>query len=105
MNSLKKPLALTTFLFIALVILGHLLGGELGHLWKELEEFFGGFSDYDSLSLTILIFLNNSIVSLSAILLGTVFVVFPILVSTDSGLVTGLASFCAAENRDRYFFS
>ncbi|KXA92796.1 hypothetical protein AKJ66_03505 [candidate division MSBL1 archaeon SCGC-AAA259E22] len=102
--SLKWYLALSSILFLCMAILGYIFGGELSYLWENLQEYFGGLAGFHPLILIALVFVNNSIASLIAILLGVTLGIVPLLVSAVNGLIIGLAGFHTLQTESLTFF-
>lgn len=103
-TSLRWYLVLSSVLFLSLGMLGYLFGGNFYSLWKGLQGYFGGFANFHPLVVFVLIFVNNSITSLLAILLGVTLGIVPLLVSAGNGFIIGLAGYYTLQKSSLTFF-
>jgi stage II sporulation protein M len=83
---LRWPFVFSSSLFSISVFAGYFAGEMFQGLLDKLEEFYGEFKGLSPIRLMVLIFLNNSLKSLLMILLGFLFMVFPILFIVGNGL-------------------
>jgi len=91
--SIKYYFLITVILFLVSVYAGFLLSELLPFsILDLLREIFGETAVLERSQLVIFIFLNNSVKSLVAILLGFIFGLYPILFVMGNGVVLGLVT-------------
>lgn len=91
---LKYYVIVASLIFIFSALIGYFIAGYFH--FSILEEFKDSFEwtiGLDSLTLALLIFLNNSIKSLLTILLGFFFAIVPLLFVSVNGLLIGMVFF------------
>ncbi|MCP8314337.1 MAG: stage II sporulation protein M [archaeon] len=101
---LKYYMIVGSILFIFSTIIGYLVAEYLRlSILGELEGSFQWAVELDPFTLMLFVFLNNSIKSLFAILLGFFFAIIPLLFVTINGLLIGMIFFDAVKEKGLAF--
>jgi stage II sporulation protein M len=101
---LKYYMIIGLFIFIFFTMIGYFIAEYFQmNINGEFENTFQWIATLDPFSLTVFIFLNNSIKSFFAILLGFFFAMVPLLFVTVNGLLIGIVFFDAIVERGLTF--
>ncbi|MEM3437180.1 MAG: stage II sporulation protein M [Nitrososphaerales archaeon] len=91
---LKYYVITASLLFVLSTLIGYFIAEYFQNsILGEFYDSFNWINNLDSLTLALLIFLNNSIKSLFTILLGFFFAIIPLLFVTVNGLLIGMVFF------------
>jgi len=93
---LRRYIILASILFASFFMIGYFVGELLQFsILEEIGEVFQWVAELNPLIMMFFIFLNNSVKSFFAILLGFIFAIAPILFVTINGLLLGMVVFDA----------
>ncbi|NWG09512.1 MAG: stage II sporulation protein M [Nitrososphaerales archaeon] len=88
---LRPYIILASILFASFFMIGYVVGELLQFgILKEFGEVFQWITELNPIILMLFIFLNNSVKSFFAILLGFIFAIAPLLFVTTNGLLIGM---------------
>ena len=92
--TLRLPFTLTLTIFTASAIAGYAVGGTVApQLLEILQETFGGIAEMPPLILLAIIFLNNAVKSLAALILGLFFGIPSVLFIILNGAIIGIVAY------------
>lgn len=93
---LRRYIILASILFASFFMIGYFVGELLQFsILEEIGEVFQWVAELNPFIVMLFIFLNNSVKSFFAILLGFIFAIAPILFVTTNGLLLGMVVFDA----------
>jgi stage II sporulation protein M len=91
---LRRFILLSGIVFFLFLIIGYYASGYLQtSILEQFQEVFKGLTKLGPFELTFFIFLNNSVKSFAAIILGVAFGIVPIIFLVLNGLIIGLVIF------------